>query len=76
MATRALTINSIMSGNTKATKYNYINPNATDEQLFRAAEALNGLSQRTFVSAVVTDTYEIEPPEDFNRTKTSGFRRV
>lgn len=63
MATRALTVTSSdNAGNTYSNKYNYINPTATDAQLYNAAVNIISLSNNTFVSAIVTDTYELEEP--------------
>lgn len=77
--TRTLTINtSDENGNNKATKYSYIDPNTSDADLYNAAIKISSLSNNSFVSAIVTNSYELQGQSVTtpNQTTTNSFRRV
>lgn len=63
MATRSIAVTTTDGSDTTTTRFNYINPDATDEQLYTAfTNIFTNLSTNTFISIQVTNSYMLETP--------------
>lgn len=74
---RSITINSFDGSKNKSVKYSYIDPNATDEQIYNAAVNMMSLSNNSLVDVIVTDSYTVQPTtiQSARATTTNTFRR-
>lgn len=79
---RDITINTSDDyGQNKSFKLLHANPQATDANMYQAIQDIMSLSENTFVSATVTDSYTLEvteQPQQANKPTSTptSFRRI
>lgn len=63
MATRSITVSTMdENNNAQSFKISNVNPTATDANMYQAVQDIMTLSENTFISATVTDSYELTAP--------------